>query len=636
MSTPIGDSGPIPEATPAALAGRGAPRPSVEARQLNWVLAWAIVFCDIGTSVYYVPGILYGQVGDSAPLFVGMVSIAFIFLAFKYVEICWRNREGGGVVTVAAKAFGPRWGALGGMLITVDYFLTSSISATSAFYYVGSIFPTFEHHVVLLAAIGICALGLLNIVGIRESATVSLWMAIAALTVDLWIVAQTLYVVGPRASFVLVREIFANLNELEPKAALIGFSGAWLAFSGLESIAQLSPAMKEPIARTSRTAMIAVIGTVLLTAPLLTLFSVGLLDPSKGVATERFISELGFAVGGTTLKLAVVLTATTLLLFAANTAMIGGYHIFLALANQGFLPKFLMWRNRMFGTPHFAIAVTTFVPVLVVVLASGNMSLLGQLYAFGLLGDFVLSSLGLDVIRWRLQRRGIGFWFGILVTLMLALAFGVNLVAKPLATLFGGGITLFGMAIAISMREGYFTETFYRVRFFGRLASQRAAAAERDVEHEDISILSLSQAVEIKPLFPGSTLVAIRGRATQLVREAAVRTRGRGESALYCIFVDEVPGLFLTGEPPDPNPEAEVMLRAAGVEAKRFGVELVPIWMVSYSAAEAIARAAEALDVDGVIVGVSRRNALYKLLRGQVVKGLARRLPKDCHLILCN
>ncbi|MGH7822833.1 MAG: universal stress protein, partial [Candidatus Binatia bacterium] len=55
-----------------------------------------------------------------------------------------------------------------------------------------------------------------------------------------------------------------------------------------------------------------------------------------------------------------------------------------------------------------------------------------------------------------------------------------------------------------------------------------------------------------------------------------------------------------------------------------------------YNAAEAIARAAEALDVSGVIVGVSRRNALYRLLRGQVVRGLARRLPKDCRLILCN
>ncbi len=39
-----------------------------DTRQLTWLLAWAVVFCDIGTSVYYVPGILYGNVGDKYTL----------------------------------------------------------------------------------------------------------------------------------------------------------------------------------------------------------------------------------------------------------------------------------------------------------------------------------------------------------------------------------------------------------------------------------------------------------------------------------------------------------------------------------------------------------------------------------------
>jgi len=28
-------------------------------RQLTWWFAWAVAFCDISTSVYYVPGILH-------------------------------------------------------------------------------------------------------------------------------------------------------------------------------------------------------------------------------------------------------------------------------------------------------------------------------------------------------------------------------------------------------------------------------------------------------------------------------------------------------------------------------------------------------------------------------------------------
>jgi amino acid transporter len=81
-------------------------QPSKNTRQLNWFLAWAVVFCDIGTSVYYVPGILYGHVKDATPFFVLLTTGGFVLLALKYIEISWRNPEGGGVVTITTKAFG--------------------------------------------------------------------------------------------------------------------------------------------------------------------------------------------------------------------------------------------------------------------------------------------------------------------------------------------------------------------------------------------------------------------------------------------------------------------------------------------------------------------------------------------------
>ena len=186
------------------------------------------------------------------------------------------------------------------------------------------------------------------------------------------------------------------------------------------------------------------------------------------------------------------------------------------------------------------------------------------------------------------------------------------------------------------MREGWLTEAIYRLSFVGRLAAQTAAEAERKAEEGAVEIVSIAQAKELRPLFPSHTLLAVRGKASSLVREACTRVLGRHERVLYCVYVEEVPGLFLSNEVPDPNPDGVASLRHAFEEARKLGVELIPIWMISYNAAEAIARAVDELDVDGVIVGVSRRNALYRLLRGQVVKGLARRLPKTCHLILCN
>ncbi len=88
--------------------GRIGRRGATQLGLLGPVLCWAIVYADIGTSVYYVPGILYRDVGTSAASFVLATSIVFVFLAEKYADISARYANGGGVVSVATDAFGPR------------------------------------------------------------------------------------------------------------------------------------------------------------------------------------------------------------------------------------------------------------------------------------------------------------------------------------------------------------------------------------------------------------------------------------------------------------------------------------------------------------------------------------------------
>jgi amino acid transporter len=611
-------------------------RPTRDTRQLTWFLAWAVVFCDIGTSVYYVPGILYGHVKDATPFFVLLTTGGFILLALKYIEITWRNPEGGGVVTITTKAFGPMWGCLGGMLITVDYFLTTAISAVSGFQYIGSVFPGVDHYIVLLSCAGVAILAALNIIGIRESATVALVMASTAFSVNLVVIGFAVVTMNAE-QWQNVLSPLSLRKEVSSYELLVGFSAAWLAFSGLESISQLSPAMRFPLRRTTRLAMAAVIFTMIVTSPVLTALSIGLLpDQVKATQSERFISELGLVVGGFGIKLAVVLTASSLLLFASNTAIIGSYHVFLALARQGFLPRILELRNRAFNTPHIAVLIATSVPVLVILLTRGHLLLLGDMYAFGLLGAFVFSSLSLDAIRWRLGRRDFGFWVGILTTLMLMVAWGINLVEKQLATYFGGAVTLIGMLIAFGVRRGWFIEALTQIPFIERLQARAYRASENLVEDELKNLMTLAEAVEVKPLYVSSTLLALRDENPRLIREGVTRAKGNGESAVYCIYVEEWPGLFAGTTPHAPNEQGVETLKSAMQAVRGKQIEMIPIWTVSHNAAEAIANAAKALDVDAVIIGVSRRSAFYHMLRGHVVKGLMKRLPPDCHLMICN
>ena len=614
--------------------------PEASLRQLSPLLVWAVVFCDIGTSVYYVPGILYGQTQEAAPFFVFSALIGFVLLAWKYIEICWRHPEGGGVVSVAKSAFNPRWGLIGGLLICVDYFLTSAISSISGIAYVGSVLPFFSEHKVAIAVAALVVLATINVIGIRESAVISLLMAGAALAIDLFVIGLVVVKATPE-QWRQLADTISHTHGLTARTTLVGFAGAWLAFSGLESISQLSPAMKLPIRKTAGQGMWLVVLTVLITSPVLTLFSVGILDPvtkNDTSAAEHFISELAKVIGGIPVQLAVVVTATTLLIFAANTAIIGSYHVFLALADEHFMPDLVTWRNRRFGTPHLAISIATVLPIGVILFTNGELEALGELYAFGLLGAFVLSSLGIDLVRWRERDRGLKFLLGLLTTLMVVVAWFTNLLVKHEATVFGGLMVGVGLVVAIGTQQKWFTDWFYDTPLVKRRAREAIAASESELEAGQREVLSLAQAETVAKLYPSHTLLCMRSANDSLLQEALLREKGLGGSTIYVLYIEERTGLFVRASDLD-SPENTGALRPlldAAVKAERQGIQLIPIWTVSYNAVEGIVRAAEALGVDAVMVGATQRSAVYHLIRGHVVNGLAKRLPAHIRLVLCG
>src|SRR5215472_1410178 len=169
-------------------------------------LCWAVVFADIGTSVYYTPGILYGQVGLLAGLFVTMTMVVFLLLTLKYSEVSVRFPEGGGVVTVAAHGLNPWAGAVGGMFILVDYFLTSAISSDSGLQYFSAVFHGIAPLVLPLTLTVVALLGVLNWWGIKESATVSATIAVAAFVTNIVI----LLLIPLNVPFHAIQQVFAE------------------------------------------------------------------------------------------------------------------------------------------------------------------------------------------------------------------------------------------------------------------------------------------------------------------------------------------------------------------------------------------------------------------------------------------
>ena len=525
---------------------------------LGPLLCWAVVFADIGTSVYYTPGILYQTVQGLAGFFVFLTLFVFILLSIKYVEVTHRFPQGGGVVTVAAQALNPWFGALGGMFILVDYFLTAATSCLSGILYFSIVTPVIGPYALWITVVFLILLGILNWVGISESAKVSFVGAVIAFVSDMAILGTVFSHLSFAQFLGIIGQMFSG-HRLTPLTFLTGFSGAFLAFSGLESISQLSPVMKQPHKKVAGIAMLLVVITVGLSSPLLTMFATILQPQAAGneVQSAQLVSLLAGKWGGPILQTEVAISASALLVFASNTAIIGAYHVFMALSRMEFLPTVILQRNRLRGTPHYSIALATIIPIIVLVAVRGNINILGDMYAFGLLGAFSLTCLGLDIVRYRewknvrrriqqaqtqTEQRGteglelaqgterpggqigiaangsrqaetrIGLWFkvnfflGVLTTALVTIAWTTNLIAKPLATTFGGSVTILGMIVAYANytyyeRQGRTPVPFVLKRIEGQIPGSILAVLTSEGEYNEAIIhAAINTAGKSKPL----------------------------------------------------------------------------------------------------------------------------------------
>jgi hypothetical protein len=199
--------------------------------------------------------------------------------------------------------------------------------------------------------------------------------------------------------------------------------------------------------------------------------------------------------------------------------------VFIALARMGFLPRALERRNKWRVTPHWSILVAVGMPVAITIGAQAQVNLLGDLYAFGLLGTFVLTCVSLDVVRWRERPTWTAgqaaiFAIGVLTTILVVTAWLVNLVYKPSATKFGGGLTVVGLVI------GLLTYRYYRSRrpsvFPVSFRPQRAAASIAT------ALGNRPSAGELLVILPHDQLAA-----EAVLRAATRAAAGRGAVFLY-------------------------------------------------------------------------------------------------------
>src|SRR5436190_18144240 len=134
MSTTEG-SGPTP--APRRLA-RAAGIIVISSVTFTFISYWrtaAVVLCDMGSTAYYIGGIVEQSIGPAAPWFILGVMVFSYAVRWVYIESCTLFVRGG-VYRVVREAMGRFPAKLAVSALIFDYVLTGPISSVSAGQYI--------------------------------------------------------------------------------------------------------------------------------------------------------------------------------------------------------------------------------------------------------------------------------------------------------------------------------------------------------------------------------------------------------------------------------------------------------------------------------------------------------------------
>lgn len=565
-------------------------------RELKWYQASSMLYGDWGTSKAYVLGIAFAIAGHASLFFLMAMSLLTALVGFCYVIICKVYPDGGGVYS-SVRHRSKTLAVIGALLLIADYVVTAALSSVEAFHYLGVVRPD-------LWAIGaLILIGLINIVGPTKSGDVAAVIA-----------AATVFCLG-----VLCIAVFPHIREIQittPEGSFFSnwtkFVGIVLALSGVEAIANVTGIMVEPVKKTAKRAIL----PVLLEVTVVSLILGAAMNAMPGLAghTEDMIKAIADYYVNPFYGKIVAVVLGLLLLSACNTAIMGLISIMFLMSKDRELPPVFSSLNR-YGMPWFGLFIAVAAPVLVLSLEH-QVTHLAAFYAIGVVGAITINlaacSTNLNLGVKKAERAVLGVAAVIMVCVEATIIF-----EKHNAVIFASCVLAVGL---VARATGKYVEKIRVVV----------------PEVLGINVLTLEEAKDLMPLYRGSTLVAIKTVSPSLIEEAVLHARGKDETVVYTLFIEEKPPGWAYPTEVEPSKEAVLILNQAVQEFEKRGITSVPLWNLGDDPGGLIVKTSNELNLDTLMIGATRRGALERLLRGEVLKRITELLPKEKRLVICN
>jgi APA family basic amino acid/polyamine antiporter len=606
-------------------------------RVLGAPALFATVYGNVGSSIYYALGVTAVFALGLTPLVFVIAGVIFAATTLTYAEGTVRYPEAGGSSSFARHAFnevvsfGAAWAQM------LNYVITISISAFFVPHYLSIFWEPLRTNPwdIIGGSVVIAVLVGLNVLGIKEAASLNILLAV----VDF--VTQLLLVLVGFALIFSPHVLVANVHfGTAPNWSrfFLAIPVGMIAYTGIETVSNLAEEARDPARNVPRAYLMTAVAVfaIFFTLPSIALSALPVhRDPSGHYVTLLgeppakhgfqndpvlgLVENLGLhgaLLSGA--KIYVGILAATILFIATNAGVIGASRITYAMAGYRQLPEIFRRVHPRFKTPYVSLLFFAgFVSILT--LLPGRVDFLGTMYSFGAMLSFTIAHVSLIALRTRrrdeelvfrgrpnLRFRGVDWpLFAFVGAIGTGLAWVVVVIQTPNTRLAG----LAWLAI------GFTTYAYYRRRVIRQPLSvtiRAPIAIGPSVALEYRSIL-----VPVKP-----------GRASEEAMDFAARLATERRASIAAVSVVTIPlELPLDTILEDEEARANDALDRAAAIGELYGVDVTTRLVRARSAGRAIVDEAISRGSEIIVMGAPRRDRPRRAVFGDTVDFVLKNAP---------
>lgn len=395
---------------------------------------------------------------------------------------------------------------------------------------------------------------------------------------------------------------------------IIAFGHSILAMSGEETLAQVYREVESPkLPNFKKAAFIVFLYSLLLTGTFN--FLAMLLIPDRERMHEYYDNWIGglamHMIGPVSLLLLlnafVVFVGFLILSGAVNTSIVGSNGVLSRVAEDGVLPDWFLRPHPRFGTNYRVLFLITGLQLFTIVMSRGDVILLGEAYAFGVVWSFVFKTLSMVMLRFKVRsprefyvplnvrwgnvRVPIGLSIVFLIVLLSALA---NVVTKPVATVSGLIFTAVFLAVFVA------SEKYHEKR--------RGGAHHEHLEQFNRAVVQQVTGESLRLTKPYCKLVAIRSPHNLFMLDKALADTDPFTTDVVVMTAKIEPrGAELAAASPTVDAYDQQLLTAVVNHGEKLGKTVTPLLVPTNNALHAVLNTAKDLPCQEVFIGASNK-----------------------------